>query len=119
MSILARHAVCRDRRGNIGRILLVLLLNALRATMVQPHICDFELEMRTPAGAQYSVGAAALHDEVVCQPDVWLVATSPGSVADVVKALAGVMRTGQTGGVIRPSRAGSLSGGAGLLLEYL
>lgn len=94
MSILLEKHFAVIGAGNIGRILLERLRNA---GVPETHllICDSDGERASAAAARYGVRDVALHDEVVCQADVWLVATSPGSVADVVKSLAGTMRPGQ------------------------
>lgn len=94
MSILPEKHFAVIGAGNIGRI----LLERLRDAGVPPAhlvVCDSDTERASAAAERYGVRAAALHDEVVCQADVWLVATSPASVADVVKALAGTIRPGQ------------------------
>jgi pyrroline-5-carboxylate reductase len=94
MSILLEKQFAVIGAGNIGRILLERLRNA-GVPSAHLVVCDSDAERVSAAAAQYDVGAVALHDEVVCQTDVWLVATSPASVADVVKALAGAMQPGQ------------------------
>lgn len=94
MSILPEKRYAVIGAGNIGRILLERLRNA-GVPSAHLVVCDSDTERASAAVERYGVRAAALHDEVVCQADVWLVATSPASVADVVKALAGAMQPGQ------------------------
>ena len=90
MSILLEKQFAVIGAGNIGRILLQRLRNA---GVPETHlvVCDADGERTSAAAAQYDVRAVALYDEVVCQADVWLIASSPGSVAEVVKVLAGPM----------------------------
>lgn len=94
MSILLEKQFAVIGAGNIGRILLARLRHAgvPETNMV---VCDSDAERASAVAERYGVRAATLHEEVVCQADVWLVSTSPGSVADVVKALAGTMQPGQ------------------------
>jgi pyrroline-5-carboxylate reductase len=94
MSVLFEKRFAAIGAGNIGRILLERLLDA---GVPETHlvVCDSDTGRASAAAERYGVRAAALHDEVVCRADVWLVATSPVSVVDVVKALSGAMQPGQ------------------------
>lgn len=94
MSILHEKRFAVIGVGNIGRILLDRLRHA-GVSEARLVVCDSDTERASTASARYGVRAAALEDEVVCQADVWLIATSPGSVVDVVKALAETMHPGQ------------------------
>jgi pyrroline-5-carboxylate reductase len=94
MSILLEKQFVVIGAGNIGHILLERLRNA-GVPAAHLVVCDSDAGRASAAAERYGVRAAALHEEIVCQSDVWLVATSPGSVADVVKMLAGAMRPGQ------------------------
>ncbi len=80
--------------GNIGRILLERLQHA---GIPQAHlaVCDSDAARASAVAEEYGVRAALLDEDAICQADVWLIATSPGSVAGVVKALAAAMRPGQ------------------------
>lgn len=94
MSILHEKRFAVIGAGNIGRILLDRLRHA-GVSEARLVVCDSDTERASTASARYGVRAAALEDEVVCQADAWLIATSPGSVVDVVKALAETMHPGQ------------------------
>jgi pyrroline-5-carboxylate reductase len=94
MSILLEKHFAVIGMGNIGRILLERLRNV---GVPETHlvVCDADEERASAAAVRYGVRDVTLHDEIVCQADVWLVATSPASVADVVKAMSGAMRPEQ------------------------
>ncbi len=94
MSVLHEKQFAVIGAGNIGRILLERLR---QAGVPQAHmvLCDSDAERARAVAERFGVRAAALDSEVVCRADVWLIATSPGSVASVVKALAGAMQPGQ------------------------
>lgn len=63
---------------NIGRI----LLERPRQSGVpaeQLSLCDSAAEHATNVGRRLGVQVAGLHDDAVCQADVWLLATPPAS----------------------------------------
>ncbi len=94
MSLLLEKKFAVIGAGNIGRILLERLRHA---GVPETHlaICDSDPERAGAAAARYGVRVGALHDTVICQADVWLIATPPRSVAGVMKALAPFMQPGQ------------------------
>jgi pyrroline-5-carboxylate reductase len=81
--------------GNIGRILLERL-RAAGVPVGQLTVCDSDPERAQAAAAQFGVRARPLTDEAVCSADLLLIATPPKVAPEVLQALAGRLRPGQT-----------------------
>ena len=80
--------------GNIGRI----LLQRLRAAGVRlDHlvVCEADLIQETGAVGQFGVRTVSLTDEATVAADLFLIATPPPVVPQILEALAGRLRPGQ------------------------
>jgi len=80
--------------GNIGRILLERLRDA-GVPLDHLAVCETDLTRETGAVGEFGIRTLSLTDEAACTADIFLIATPPPVVPQILEALAGRLRPGQ------------------------
>jgi len=81
--------------GNIGRILVKRWLIG-PAGPEQISVCDSDLARAQAVADEFGISTAALDDARVCSADIIALASSPKSVMEILRSLAGKLHPGQT-----------------------
>ncbi len=80
--------------GNIGRILLERLRTA-GVPLDHLAVCETDLTRETSAVGEFGVRILSLADEAACTADIFLIATPPPVVPQILEAIADRLRPGQ------------------------
>ena len=80
--------------GNIGRILLERLRTA-GVPLDHLAVCETDLTRETSAAGEFGVRTLSLTDEATCTADIFLMATPPPVVPQILETIADRLRTGQ------------------------
>jgi pyrroline-5-carboxylate reductase len=94
MNVLQRKQITVIGAGNIGRILLDrFTLNGLPAA--QLLLCDVDADRAGKASRRFGPQVCSLTDDVLYTSDIFLLATPPNSVPEILKALSLRLQQGQ------------------------
>jgi pyrroline-5-carboxylate reductase len=80
--------------GNIGRILLERL-RVSGVSLDRLAVCETDLTRETSAVGEFGVRTLSLTDEAACTADIFLMATPPPVVPQILEAIADRLRPGQ------------------------
>jgi pyrroline-5-carboxylate reductase len=80
--------------GNIGRILLERL-RAAGVPLDHLAVCETDLTRETSAAGEFGVRTMSLTDEAACTADIFLMATPPPVVPQILETIADRLRPGQ------------------------
>jgi pyrroline-5-carboxylate reductase len=80
--------------GNIGRILLERL-RAAGVPLDHLAVCETDLTRETSAAGEFGVRTLSLTDEAACTADIFLMATPPPVVPQILETIADRLRPGQ------------------------